>query len=121
MKEMNETRLHGWCPRRPSAGLRRRIFNSMERPATTRNWHQLAPAMACLMFAMLIFHFNVGGSLRDSKPVMTLVLSNDNQVAGFSDSAQEPENHLATVTFDWTNHTGFKSSMGFTPTTNSSY
>ena len=113
--------MHGWYPRRPSAGLKRRIFNAAETPATAWNWHRLAPAMACLMFAMLIFHFNAGSSLHESKPVMALVLSNDSRPASFSDSALEPENHLATVTFDWTNHTGFKSSMGFTPTTNSSY
>ena len=118
---MNETQLHGWCPRRPSAGLKRQIFNAAETPATVWNWHRLAPAMACLMFAMLIFHFDGGGSLREPKPAMALALSNDSPVTGFSDSALEPENHLATVTFDWTNHTGFKSSMGFTPTTNSSY
>ncbi|HEY5040826.1 MAG TPA: hypothetical protein VIK53_02370 [Verrucomicrobiae bacterium] len=118
---MNETRLHGWRPRRPSPGLKRRIFSAAEQPAPAWHWHRLAPAMACLMFAMLMIHFNVGGPLRESKPVMALVLSNDNRAAGFSDSAQESENHLATVTFDWTNHTGFKSSMGFTPTTNSSY
>ena len=47
-----------------------------------------------------------------------MISSNGSPVAGFSDSAQELGNHLSTITFDWTNHTHFKSSIGFTPTTN---
>jgi hypothetical protein len=118
MKEMNETQLRGWRPRRPSAGLKRRIFRAASAPATAWNWNHVAPAMACVLFALMMFHFNGGSSLRESKPVLALVLGNGGGAAGFSDSALEPENHLAVVTFDWTNHTGFKSSMGFTPTTN---
>jgi hypothetical protein len=61
---------------------------------------------------MLLVHFNGAGELRGPRPVMTMVLSNGSLAGGFSDHAKELENHVATVTFDWTNHSGFKSSIG---------
>lgn len=73
--------------------------------------------MICLLFAMLMFHFN-SGVLHEQKPAMAMISSNGDRLANFSDQAQETENHMASITFDWTNHTGFKSSIGFTPTTN---
>jgi len=123
MKEMNETQLRGWRPRRPSRALKGRIFNpdgfsageSTEGP--TWQWSFATPVMACLLFAMLTFHFN-NGVLPEPKPGWAMISSNNSPMAGFSDSAQEVENHLAAITFDWTNHTGFKSSIGFTPKTN---
>ncbi len=73
--------------------------------------------MVCVLFAMMMFHFN-SGVLREPKPQFAMISSNGNSVAGFCDRAQETENRLDAVTFDWTNHTGIKSSIGFTPTTN---
>ncbi len=54
---MLETRLHCWTPRRPSAGLERRLFGGelpAPRAAIWLGW--LAPAMACLLFAGLVLH-----------------------------------------------------------------
>jgi hypothetical protein len=121
---MNESQLRGWRPRQPSAGLKRRIFraHAAGTPAARWNWHHLAPAMACLLFALMMFHFNGGGALRDSRPVLYMNFAGDSNPVTFSDHAQETENHLAAVTFDWTNHGDFKSSMrsrtGFGPSTN---
>jgi hypothetical protein len=124
MKELNETQLHGWRPRRPSRALKDRIFASRsdspsqeaDEPVAWK-WSFSAPAMICLLFAMLMFHFN-SGVLHEQKPAMAMISSNGDRLANFSDQAQETENHMASITFDWTNHTGFKSSIGFTPTTN---
>jgi hypothetical protein len=121
---MNETQLRGWRPRRPSAGLKERIFRSREAVgrAPGWNWHQVAPALACVLFALMIFHFNGGGALRENRPVMYVDFTGGSNATTFSDQAQEMENHLAGVTFDWTNHSVFKSSMrsrtGIGPSTN---
>ena len=122
MKEMNETQLRGWRPRQPSAGLKRRIFRAVDGPAMDWHWHRLAPAMACMFFATMLLHFNGGGSLLENKPVMFVDFGKGGSAPVFSDRAQEVENHVASVTFDWTNHSGFKSSIGsrigFGPSTN---
>jgi hypothetical protein len=122
---MNESQLRGWRPRQPSAGLKARVFRDQPAaalPATRWNWHHLAPAMACLFFVLMMFHFNGGGALRDNCPAVYVNFTGDSNVVTFSDRAQETENHLAAVTFDWTNHGDFKSSMrsrvGFGPSTN---
>lgn len=91
-------------------------------PATRWNWHPFAPAMACMFFAVMVFHFNGGGSWRDSRPALYADFSSGSNTVTFSDRAQEVENHLAGVTFDWTNGSVLKSSMrshfGFGPSTN---
>jgi hypothetical protein len=76
--------------------------------------------MVCVFFAVMMFHINGDGILHERKPVLAMICSNENRATGFSDFAQETENHVSSVTFDWTNHTRFQSSIGFTPTTNSS-
>jgi len=133
MKEMNENQLRGWRPRQPSAGLKARIFSrqgaslsasggAATLSGTRWNWHQFAPAMACMFFAMMVFHFNGGGSWRDSRPALYADFTSGSNTVTFSDHGQEVENHLAGVTFDWTNGSVFKSSMrsrtGFGPSTN---
>jgi len=121
---MNETQLRGWRPRQPSAGLKGRIFRAHQAASAVSrwNWHHFAPAMACVLLGMMVLHFNGGGALRDSRPAMYVNFTGGSNTTTFSDQAQEVENHLAGVTFDWTNHTGFKSSMrsrtGFGPSTN---
>ena len=123
MKELNEKQLLGWQPRQPSAGLKQRIFREpVPVPAPGWNWHHVAPAMACVLFAMMVFHFNGGAALRETRPVGYVDFTHNGNATTFSDHAQELENHLAGVTFDWTNHSGFKSSMpsrtGSGPSTN---
>lgn len=116
--------MRGWRPRQPSAGLKERIFRDRELalPATRWNWHQFAPAMACLLFAMMVFHFNGGGTWRESRPALYADFTAGSNSVTFSDQAQELENHVSGVTFDWTNHSVFKSSMrshfGSGPSTN---
>src|ERR1700744_4048882 len=118
---MNETQLRGWRPRRPSRALKNRIFATKPEAAAMPaawKWSFAAPAMVCSFFALMMFHFNGPEIMHETKPALSLLASNGSSMVRFSDEAQEPQNHLAAVTFDWTNHTGFKSSIGFTPTTN---
>jgi hypothetical protein len=120
-KVLPEAQLNSWHPRHPSAGLKRRIFSTATKSSTLATrwiWGALTPTMACMLLTLTLLNSSNGGL--HQKPVMAMVLSN--QTYGFSDneSAQTAQNHLASVTFDWTNHSVFNSSMGFTPTTNSS-
>jgi hypothetical protein len=72
--------------------------------------------MACALLTLAAF--NHGGEGLNPKLATTLILSSQNNAAYATVGAQTPENHLAGVTFDWTNQSVFQSSMRFTPTTN---
>ena len=79
-------------------------------------WGSLAPAITCVILTLMAF--NHGGDGFHSKPVMAMVVSNQSAAADALAGEQTAQNHLASVTFDWTNRSGFKSIIGFTPTTN---
>ncbi len=80
--------------------------------------------MVCACMAVMVLHFNGMGDTHGAKPVVNLLSSNENSAAPYSDENAQVQNHLAAVTFDWTNHSGFKSSIGSHfgpgPSTNSS-
>jgi hypothetical protein len=119
MKEMNvtEAQLRSWQPRPPAAKLKPRIFSTDPRVATASwLWGGLAPAMACVLLTLVILSRN--GEGLGSKPMMALILSNQSCAAYAAGGAQIAQNHLATVTFDSTNRSSFRSIIGFTPTTN---
>ena len=118
---MTEAQLRSWRPRRPAAGLKEKILNlAAATPGTTPAaawwWRALAPAMACLLFTLMAFNHEGGGL--GAQPMMGLVLSNQSYAAYASGASQPAQNHLAGVTFDWTNHSEIKSIIGFKPTTN---
>src|SRR5580698_3413317 len=104
MKEMNENQLRCWRPRRPSGGLKRRILQITgedEVPSARWLWSGLAPTMACALLTLMAFSHEGGGL--DSNMPMALILSNQNNAAFASGGEQTGQNHLAAVTFDWTN------------------
>ena len=116
---MNETQLRSWRPRRPSAGLKRRILRftgEAEVPTARWLWSCVAPTMACALLTLMAFNRNGDGL--GQKPAMALILSSPSDAAQAADGAQTAENHLAAVTFDWTNRSVFKSIIRFTPSTN---
>jgi hypothetical protein len=119
MKELNatEAQLRSWRPRRPAAGLERKIFAAGAVPHTaTWLWRCLAPAMACALLTLMAI--NHGGEGLGQKPMIAMVLSNQSYAAYASGGQQTAQNHLAAVTFDSTNRSTFESIIGFTPTTN---
>jgi hypothetical protein len=118
MKEMNENQLRSWRPRQPSAGLKRRIFGfarDLDVPTARWLWSCMAPTMACALLALMALDRD--GGLKAKTP-MTLILSTQDNAAFASGGVQTKENHLAAVTFGWTNDSVFRSSIHFTPTTN---
>ena len=122
---MDENQLRGWRLRPPSVRLKARIFHAVaaaESPGW--NWQHVAPAMACLLFAVMMFHFNGGGAWRESKPVIYISSSAGSNAAYAGGFASESVNRVDRVTFDWTNKGAFQSSIGFQfgskPATNAS-
>jgi hypothetical protein len=121
MKEMNlpETQLRSWQPRRPSAGLKRRIFSAQPgtppTAVTLLGW--LAPVTACAVLTLLVFNpaSSLPGSSAGRGAVMAMVLSNQNYAAYASDGSQNVQNRLASATFDWTNRGSSTPSIRFTP------
>ena len=115
-----ETQLRSWQPRRPSAGLKRRIFSTqLGTPATAAFLGWLAPVTACALLTLLVFSSGNGLPAGSSSHGMTvaMMLSNQSYAAYASDDSQNVQNHLATVTFDWTNRGASTSSIRFTPFT----
>ena len=120
MKEMNlpETQLRSWQPRRPSAGLKRRIFSARpDTPAAPAFLGWLAPVTACALLTLLVFNStgSLPGGSAGQEALMGMVLSNQNYAAYASDGPQMVQNRLASITFDSTNRGSLPSSMGFTP------
>ena len=115
---MDETQLSSWRPRRPSAGLRRRIFGLGNDSRAAVRWFlgALAPTTACL--AMTVLMLNSGNDLIRREPTKTVILSSPSPAAFVGADAEAGQNRVSGVTFDWTNHASFQSSVGFAPTTN---
>ena len=109
--------MRSWQPRPPAAGLRHKIFSAEDAVPTAKwLWGGLAPAMACALLTLVAF--NHGGDGLTSKPIMAMVLSNQSYAAYASGEGRTAQNRVDGVTFDWTNHSSFKSIISFTPTTN---
>ena len=119
MKEMNENQLLSWQPRRPSARLKHRILaiaSGTEVPTARWLWSCVAPTMACALLTLMALNRD-GSGLKSDIPVGSIINSQDN-AAFAGGGVQSKENHLAAVTFGWTNGSVFRSSIRFTPTTN---
>jgi hypothetical protein len=118
MKEMNlpETQLHSWRPRRPSAGLKQRIFiaRTLNLPQIARVLGWLTPATACILLIFLVLNpgNTASSDLGRQEPILAMIMSNQSY-AVHTANHRVGQNDLSAVTFDWTNHSGSTSSMGF--------
>jgi hypothetical protein len=122
MKETNlpETQLRSWQPRRPSTGLKRRIFSANPgRSVAAWFMGSLAPVAACALLTLLVYSSgnSLPGGSSGRGAMMAMVLSNQNYAAYASDGPQNVQNRLCTVTLDWTNRGASSSSVRFTPFT----
>jgi hypothetical protein len=72
--------------------------------------------MACVLFTLKAFNHDADGL--NTQSMINLVTSNQSYAVYASEPRQTAQNHLAGVTFDWTNCSGIKSIMGFKPTNN---
>jgi hypothetical protein len=73
----------------------------------------LAPVTACALLTLSAF--NSGSGISDnstgSKPWIALISSNQSYAAYLPGNFRGQENKVSSVTFDWTNHGNFTSSM----------
>ena len=106
-----ETPFRSWTPRRPSAGLKARVFGRAaagERPRHfSLGW--LAPATVCL----LLFVVTLGqrgdelarlASASNQMPIIAVTLSNVSLAAYLPGSFANDQNAVQPDTFEWTNH-----------------
>ncbi len=72
--------------------------------------------MACVLLTLMVW--NHGGETLVTKEPISLILSNQSNVAYATGGAETAQNHLAALTFDSTNRSDLGSSIRFTPSTN---
>jgi hypothetical protein len=104
-----ETRLRSWTPRRPSAALKARIFESgaaviddVAEPVVGRMpaWQWLAPSMAVFVVAMMSWGEGPHSSFISSSESLSASAWRDPQLAA---SSQVENNIWPVATFNWTN------------------
>jgi len=119
MKETDslETQLRSWQPRRPSPGLKRKLFAVPMWLAPKLAWAlgSLASVAACVLLTLSIFNSGNSGVSSHSEPMAALILSNRSDPAYLPGNFQGAQNNVSSVTFDWTNQGGLTSSMSSFP------
>lgn len=76
------------------------------------------PATACLAITLVAIGGNLSPAGLGQAASANLILSNQDYSAYASGGSQNVQNHLDSLTFDWTNRSASTTSMGFTPSTN---
>ena len=119
MKETKdlETQLHSWVPRLPSAKLKRKLFAAglalPELPSRFGlGW--LVPATAAVLLTGVLVNQHIGPAASaqpDSGPLVATILSNQSAAAYLPRAFQREQNGLPIDTFEFTNGTGFTSSI----------
>ena len=107
-----ETQLRSWTPRRPSAGLERRIFGEAgASPGGRALMRVLIPAAACLILTMTMLNQPdraIVSAAAGQSAIMAMSLSNQSYAAYLPGSFACEANRLDT--FRWTNGGGSPSS-----------
>jgi hypothetical protein len=115
-----ENQLGSWKPRRPSAGIKRRLFPAPHaRPELVRMLNWLAPATVCMLVALAAFRQESGLSANPphDNPAVAMMLSNQNAVPYLAGGPSQVEHNVLPPTFGWTNNNGSALNSGFTPFT----
>ena len=121
MKKMNHPTplLPAWKPRPPSPALKSRIFSARQAEPGEK-FHLLVPALACMVLTLLVL--NSGGNFAPAglphRLMADLILSNQNYSACAAAGSQNPQNHLESRSFEWTNQSVSTTFTGFTRSTN---
>jgi len=116
-----ETQSRSWTPRRPSAGLKARIFSRSvaERPGRPIAFGWLAPATVCLLLLLISFNQRNGKLARlaasNQVPMMAITLSNMSFAAYLPGSFVNDQNAVPPGTFEWTNNGHSHSSIAASP------
>jgi hypothetical protein len=113
-----ENQLRSWQPRRPSPRINRKLFGAAspgETAGLSLRW--LAPAVACLFLALTIVNQEPGlSSSSRHQPLMGLVSSNLSCTNILPENHPAGRNGISPPSFEWTNRSGFTSSISpFSP------
>ena len=130
MKDLNhwETPFRSWTPRRPSAGLKARVFERAAAVERARHlslgW--LAPATVCLLLFFVTVNQRSGqlarlGVASNQMPIMAVTLSNVSLAAYLPGSFANDQNAVRPNTFEWTNHGHSPSSIPSFPQSRTNY
>lgn len=108
-----ENQLRSLQPRRPSRGLKHRIFptsflEAHRAAAMSLRW--LTPAAACLFVVVATLH-QQSFPLTNVGHESLLMASNENYTTYLPLMAEDGENKLQRATFEWTNRSGFTSTV----------
>jgi hypothetical protein len=106
--------ISSWQPRRPSATLRKRLFNSdraaiLELPPWSLRW--VAPAAACLLL-ILALQPQASRFSEDAGRPLSLVMVASNRLADVAAMERQEWNRVDSRSFEWTNVSGSTSSVG---------
>src|SRR5438128_10405586 len=106
-----ERQLRCWTPRRPSRGLKARLFGPFVAVRSERRWafRWLAPATVCLLLLFVTFNQRNGELARlaagsNQVPMMAVTFSNASFAAYLPGSFVNIRNAVRPGTFEWTNH-----------------
>ena len=124
MNELNhwETPFRSWTPRRPSAGLKARVFGRAVVAGRPRHFSLgwLVPATVCLLLCFVIVSQRSGELARlaaasNQMPIIAVTLSNVSLAAYLPGSFANDRNAVRPDTFEWTNHGHSTSSIASFP------
>lgn len=108
-----ENQLRCWRPRRPSAGLKWRIFGAriLNLPRMVKLAGFATPVTACVLLVLLVLNSQNSISTGVSVIPSAVAMISNQDYAVCATSRQSEQNHLYAFTFDWTNGGGFNSTV----------
>ena len=117
--QLLENRLRFWQPRRPFPRLKRRLFGTRVRHHSAEwSLRWMATAAACLLLAVMMINQDPGFSRHSSaqNPMMGLICSNLSSTNILPGSRPQGRSCNLPASFEWTNLSGFTSSISpFSP------
>ena len=130
MSEWNhwERPFRSWTPRRPSAGLKARVFGRGVAAGHSRHFSLswLAPATVCLLLFFVTFSQRSDdlarlASASNQMPIIAVTLSNVSLASYLPGSFVNDQNAVRPDTFEWTNHGHSPSSIPSFPQARTNY
>jgi hypothetical protein len=109
-----EMQLRSWEPRPPSASLKQRLFPARVQarpPAPPLAWRWLAPALTCVLLAVVVVNQETGVAPRRSRPepIVAVASSNHSSAASLSNDIKRAGSALPGGSYEWTNRSDLAS------------
>ena len=106
--------MRSWQPRRPSAGLKGRVWLASKRRTFELGVHLrwLTPVAACLLLAISAVKQSENTFQSATRARFAPSVIESNQIAYVPESCYRPRENWFPATFEWTNLSGSTSSIG---------